>query len=272
MRSSQDKGHSGCTYMHSRYAGGLADCHKHQWLCYLLAQLRPVRYLETHAGAGCYSLAQSGRWQQGLAQLWPQLTGGLSDHWAQQVQVLNGQVTMPVYYPGSPWFARHSLGDEALTLFELDMETADQLREALPVVDVRTGDGFSSVVHLLESDCLLMVDPPYADLYDFDRALSLLSLVLQRQDCALMLWYPRFSDQREMPYLTQLEALLAVGAEGIQNDLPIWRNELRFATAQGSLCGSGVLVVGAVAPTASLQQQLNDQFARLGACTVQLAG
>lgn len=220
-------------YAHSNYAGNLVDCHKHQLLCSLLAKA-PTQYLETHAGAGCYQLADGGRWQQGIGQLWPLQPGLFNADWQTTVMALNPEQLMS--YPGSPWLARAVLGPERLTLFELDMAVSDQLREVLPDVDVRTGDGFSSVVHLLESGCLVLVDPPYAEPDEFDRALMLVSLVAQRQDCTLMLWYPRFSDRREQGFVAELELLL---------DGCGWQHELHFAQPQGSLCGSGVAVVGA---------------------------
>jgi len=250
-------------YIHSNYAGNLADCHKHQWLCYLLAWQRPASYLETHAGGGCYALPEGGRWQQGIGQLWPLQHPGLSDHWHQALRQLNPDGMQ--HYPGSPWLAREILGDEPLLLFELDMATSDQLRQTLPGADVRTGDGFSSVVHLIDSGCFLMVDPPYTDLYDFDRAMMLLNLVLQRQDCSMMLWYPRFRDQRETPYVEEITTLLQATA-----DVPAWRNELTFAEPQGSLRGSGVLVVGASAPDEAQLAALTDQLAGIGARVEQL--
>lgn len=245
-------------YVHSNYAGNLADCHKHQWLCFLLEQLQPASYLETHAGGGCYSLTAGGRWQQGIGQLWPLRNPGLSDHWPSALQQLNPETLET--YPGSPWLAQQILGAEPLLLFELEMDTADRLRDVLPDADVRTGDGFSSVVHLIDNGCFLMVDPPYNDLYDFDRAMMLLNLVIQRQDCTMMLWYPRFNDEREQPYLQQMEALLAE-----RGALSVWRNELTFAEPQGSLRGSGVLVTGATAPNSAQLQVLSEQLAHLQA-------
>ncbi len=232
-------------YVHSEYAGNLADCHKHQLLCYLLAT-SPTRYLETHAGAGCYRLRDGGRWQHGLGPLWPLSAAALNADWVAALKALNpGELQC---YPGSPWLARQLLGAERLTLFELDMAVSDQLRETLPEVDVRTGDGFSSVVHLLEPGCLVLVDPPYTELDEFDRALMLVSLAVQRGDCGLMLWYPRFSDQRELGFLAELAALL----EGCG-----WQHELCFSEPQGALCGSGVAVVGIDQPELAVLQGIS---------------
>jgi len=231
-------------YVHSEYAGNLADCYKHQLLCYLLA-LSPAQYLETHAGAGCYQLAESGRWQQGIGPLWPLQGAEFNADWVAAVTALNPHQLE--FYPGSPWLARAMLGPERLTLFELDMAVSDQLREVLPDVDVRTGDGFSSVVHLLEPDCLVLVDPPYAEPEEFERALMLVALVAQRQDCTLMLWYPRFSDRREQEFVTELESLLAGCG---------WQHELQFSRPQGALCGCGVAVVGAEQPESAVLQAM----------------
>ena len=240
-------------YRHSKHAGNSADCHKHLLLNYLLTTHRPAQYLETHAGAGCYRLSDTGSWTQGIGRLWPVAASAFCPEFSEGLTALNPEPL--TLYPGSPWWAHRILGAEPLTLFELELDVADQLREVLADADVRSGDGFSSVAHLLEEGSFTLVDPPYVDPYEFERALNLLTLVAQRGDCALMLWYPRFADQREADFLQQLEVLL--GDQG-------WRSDLLFETPVGVLVGSGVAVVGLPPLSGAAAEALADALSPIG--------
>ena len=65
-------------YRHAFHAGNFADVFKHAILCriltYLMRKDSPLRFLDTHAGLGSYSLAgkeaqRSGEWREGVARL-----------------------------------------------------------------------------------------------------------------------------------------------------------------------------------------------------------
>ncbi|WP_051560020.1 23S rRNA (adenine(2030)-N(6))-methyltransferase RlmJ [Marinobacterium jannaschii] len=221
------------TYHHVKHAGNLADLHKHLLLSHLLETLKIDRYLETHAGSGLYELPPEGEWQQGINLLWKQSRFKLAEVYFQALQTLNPEQLQ--HYPGSPWLAERLLGAGTLTLFELEMEAADQLRHNLAGVDVRTGDGFSGVLPLIEPHSLILIDPPYKDDDDYERVITLLESLEPIPDIHVMLWYPVFSDGSEKAFLSQLDKYLGNHC---------WRSELNFAEPVGQLSGSGVAVFG----------------------------
>ena len=60
-------------YRHAFHAGNFADVFKHALLCrvlfYLMQKDAPLRYLDTHAGAGLYDIAgeaanRTGEWKE----------------------------------------------------------------------------------------------------------------------------------------------------------------------------------------------------------------
>ena len=62
-------------YRHAFHAGNFADVFKHALLCrvlfYLMQKDAPLRYLDTHAGAGLYDIAgeaanRTGEWKEGV--------------------------------------------------------------------------------------------------------------------------------------------------------------------------------------------------------------
>ena len=116
-------------YRHAFHAGNHADVLKHivltQVLRHMNAKDKPYRLIDTHAGAGGYSLEgryaqKKGEYEQGIARLWDRddLPEIVADYVA-LVRQFNPQGTLE-QYPGSPAFAQMLLrpGDQ-LRLYEL---------------------------------------------------------------------------------------------------------------------------------------------------------
>ncbi len=81
------------SYRHSFHAGNFADVLKHlvlvQCLDYLVSKDKPLVYIDTHAGAGGYSLGSSKaqmhrEFEQGIGRLWER--GDLPDALAEYVE------------------------------------------------------------------------------------------------------------------------------------------------------------------------------------------
>lgn len=121
------------SYQHAYHAGNHADVLKHVVLLSTLAQLTakptPLRYVETHAGAGTYDLrsaaAQKNReYEDGIGRLWDERGApGVPPAVARLVDLVarhNGPAKTLGRYPGSPWLACELLrpADDAY-LFEL---------------------------------------------------------------------------------------------------------------------------------------------------------
>jgi 23S rRNA (adenine2030-N6)-methyltransferase len=102
------------SYRHAFHAGNHADVLKHfiemQLLRYLTQKDKPFWYIDTHAGAGCYSLdsgyaTQNAEYESGIALLWERddMPATLAEYVA-LVKRINpdGQLKL---YPGSPLVA-----------------------------------------------------------------------------------------------------------------------------------------------------------------------
>jgi 23S rRNA (adenine2030-N6)-methyltransferase len=126
------------SYRHAFHAGNHADVLKHavvlQLLRYLGQKDKAYWYIDTHAGAGVYSLKEgyaikTGEFQTGIAKLWgrndlPPLFADYVD----EVAALNpdGQLR---FYPGSPYIAwRQMREQDRMRLFELHTTEIDVLR------------------------------------------------------------------------------------------------------------------------------------------------
>ncbi len=107
------------SYQHGFHAGNYADVIKHlvltRLLSYMTIKAKPLLYLDTHAGKGCYDLnaaqaLKTAEAQQGIARLWRE-KNTLSPLFQPYIACLNslnpnGNLR---FYPGSPYLAAHLL-------------------------------------------------------------------------------------------------------------------------------------------------------------------
>jgi len=103
------------SYLHGYHAGNHADVLKHTVLTAMLARLvakdKPLRYIDTHAGAGGYELraaaARKNReYENGVAKIWAATDAPSAvARWLALAQRYNGNGALK-RYPGSPWFAQ----------------------------------------------------------------------------------------------------------------------------------------------------------------------
>lgn len=195
------------SYLHGYHAGNHADVLKHTVLTAALARLvakdKPLRYVETHAGAGGYELraaaAQKNREHEGgVGKLW---TAGDAPEavarWLALARRYNG--TGPLKrYPGSPWFARESLrrGDD-LFLFELHPAEYRALKAASDGdrrVRVLREDGLAGSIGLVpppSKRAAVLIDPSY-ELRDEHRSVidAVVKLHKRFATGTLLIWYP----------------------------------------------------------------------------------
>lgn len=211
-------------YRHAFHAGNFADVFKHSALAALLLRMRarpkPLCFVESHAGAGLYSLGsvearRGGEAAEGilrLADLAPR-----SAALAAYLRIIDGLEQNSDglrVYPGSPLVAAGLLGaDDRLVLTEKLPEEAEVLRhlfrhDARAAVHCR--DGWEAIGALLPPTPrrgLLLIDPPYEAPDDFRRTGDALERARRRWPVGVLAaWYP-IKDRRTLkPFYRALAA------------------------------------------------------------------
>ena len=207
------------SYRHAFHAGNHADVLKHfieiQLLQYLGLKDKPYWYIDTHAGAGLYSLtegyaAKNAEFQGGIARLWARddLPPAIRDY-VEVVRGLNptGELSL---YPGSPLFAARVMPQSnKLRLFELHPSDSQILQQNFEHqerrVQIKTADGFEGIKAILPPPprrALILIDPPYEDKRDYQHVDTVLREGLKRFATGIYaLWYPLLQREevRELP-------------------------------------------------------------------------
>ncbi len=241
------------SYLHGYHAGNHADVLKHTVLTALLARLvaktKPLRYIDTHAGAGGYDFraaaAQRNREHEaGVGKIWdaPDAPQAVA-RWLALVRRFNGTDALK-RYPGSPWLARESLRpSDDLFLFELHPAEHRALKKACdtdPRAKVLRDDGLTASIGLVpppSKRALTFVDPSY-ELRDEHRdVVDAVGKMHKRFATGVIaIWYPVI----ERRWVDRYER--ALRAAGIA---PMATYELCVARERrgGGLVGSGMFVV-----------------------------
>ena len=196
------------SYQHSFHAGNHADVLKHAVLLALLAKLaskdKPLRYIETHAGAGGYDLrspaARKNReYSTGIAKIYA--ASGAPAAVARLVELArryNDGATKVERYPGSPWLARELLREaDSLYLFELHPAEHRMLEQKLgadPRVTVLRANGLEGCVGLVpppERRGLVLIDPSYEVKDEHTQVVDALAKAHRRfATGTFAIWYP----------------------------------------------------------------------------------
>lgn len=195
-------------YRHAFHAGNHADVLKHTVfaavLRYMNLKEKGWRCIDTHAGAGGYSLQgdyanKRAEYETGIARLWgradlPAPVAAL----VELVRQFNGGSALQ-QYPGSPAIAHLLMRpQDQLRLFELHPTDHKILASYLggqAGVDVALADGFGSLKALLPPPTrrgVVLIDPPYEIKTDYARTLAALREVLERfAECVVVVWLPQ---------------------------------------------------------------------------------
>jgi 23S rRNA (adenine2030-N6)-methyltransferase len=207
------------SYRHAFHAGNHADVLKHLLLIqasqYLGQKEKPYWVIDTHAGAGLYSLnsgyaTQLKEYESGIGKLWARqdLPPALAEY-VDLVRAVNPNGKL-LFYPGSPWLALQTLRpQDRLRLFELHSSDSKILHENFTGhaqrVSIATANGFDSLKALLPPPprrALVLIDPPYETRDDYPNVISALKESLERFPTGTYaIWYPQLSRQeaRQLP-------------------------------------------------------------------------
>ncbi|HEY9065635.1 MAG TPA: 23S rRNA (adenine(2030)-N(6))-methyltransferase RlmJ [Burkholderiaceae bacterium] len=241
-------------YRHAFHAGNHADVLKHvvltRVLRYLNGKDKGYRVVDTHAGAGGYSLEgryaqKKGEFEQGIARLWSRddLPAAVADY-IDLVRQFNpdGKLTQ---YPGSPAFAQMLLRpQDQLRLFELhptDHRILASYLGAQRGIEVHDQDGFDGLKGQVPPSSrrgVVLIDPSYEGHADYGRVVGALREALARfAEGVYLVWYPQVSKLEAAQLPKRLEALAPKG----------WlhaRLTVQQPDAMGfGLAGSGMFVI-----------------------------
>lgn len=268
-------------YRHAFHAGNHADVLKHlvldQVLRYMTAKDKPLRYIDTHAGAGGYLLKgqqaqKKAEYREGINRLWSRadLPGPVAEY-VRLVQQFNlpepapgepapklekGMTPPLALYPGSPSMARmHLRPGDSMRLYELHPSDARALAAHFGgrQVQVLNEDGFAGLKAQLPPTprrALVLMDPSYELVSDYGKVVAAMRDAVQRfPEGVYLVWYPQVARIEAVQLPKRLTALAPKGWLHV-------RLTVRQADAQGfGLTGSGVFVLN---PPYTLHQTLQD--------------
>ncbi|MEN2474229.1 23S rRNA (adenine(2030)-N(6))-methyltransferase RlmJ [Burkholderia stabilis] len=255
------------SYRHGFHAGNHADVLKHavvvQLLRYLNKKDKSYWYIDTHAGAGVYSLrdgyaAKTAEFDTGIGRLWndKNLPEALGDY-VDEVRALNDDGELR-FYPGSPYIAWRSMREQdRMRLFEMHTTEIDVLRHNFRDAGRRAmifaGDGFEGIKALLPPPprrALVLIDPSYEDKKDYARTVSCVAECLKRfATGCYAVWYPQVTRLESQRFPEQLKRLQP------NNWLHLTLTVSNPPTDGLGLYGSGMFILN---PPYTLAQSMNE--------------
>lgn len=272
------------SYRHAFHAGSHADILKHLTLIhlveYLQEKLGALTIVDTHAGAGIYSLTD------GFATVSKEADGGIFrlikyadqckasgtgigsgiQNYLDCIQADNTaeQITL---YPGSPFIlARMLRPQDRLKLFELHPKEIDILRhnvnqlKQVKQIDVYAEDSFARLKGLLPPPSrrgLVLIDPSYEDKQDYRYLETAMAEALERfATGCYAIWYPILSRRESASLPDRMKKIAASHKRS-------WlHTELRVENAPGErrLQASGMFVIN---PPWTLEKHLSEALPTL---------
>lgn len=247
-------------YRHAFHAGNHADVLKHVVLTQVLKRMalkdKPYTLVDTHAGAGGYSLEgryarKKAEFEVGIGRLWGRadLPPAVADYVA-LVRRFNGGDRLH-QYPGSPAIAQMLLRPhDRLRLYELhptDERILAAYLGARPDTQVTLGDGFAALKSELPPPSrrgVVLIDPSYEIKTDYARVVAALREALTRfADAVVVVWYPQLLaiESSQLPRRLQAVADAQARRGWLHARLTVQRPDERGF----GLVGSGVFVANA---------------------------
>lgn len=241
------------SYRHGFHAGNFADILKHTVLIHMLEYMtqkeKPLRIIDTHAGAGVYKLngpqAQKNReFDTGISRLWtsdekPVALARLLD----LVRTINESGPLQIY-PGSPLIAQTLMRPiDRLFLHELHPSDYQFLRDCMRTdkrVKVSDEDGFTSLQALLpplERRALVLIDPSYEIKSDYHHMVKQVINAHKRFAVGTYaIWYPVVNRAR----IDEME--LALKKSGIKN-IQLMEFGIAADSLEHGMTSSGMIVI-----------------------------
>jgi 23S rRNA (adenine2030-N6)-methyltransferase len=271
-------------YRHAFHAGNHADVLKHTVLLAVLRHMnlkdKGWRYVDTHAGAGGYSLEgayanKKAEYADGIGRLFTRtdLPAPVAAY-VKAVRDFNGGGPL-VQYPGSPAIAHAAQRpQDQLRLTEMHPTEHKILASYLGETDgvaVALGDGFAALKQHLPPPTrrgIVLIDPPYELKTDYTRTLAALREALSRfAECVVIVWLPQLQliEAAQLP-----QRLKAAAAQSAKKGWLHARLTVAPAAERGfGLLGSSVFVAN---PPHTLAAELRPALAWLAPVLAQFEG
>jgi 23S rRNA (adenine2030-N6)-methyltransferase len=195
------------SYRHGFHAGSFVDVLKHTTLIAILDYLNqkdaPYCYIDTHAGAGLYSLShrfmqKNKEYLTGIGKIFGTVTGDPAlDRYLKIIQLFNPNQKLS-QYPGSPKIAQAASREkDRLQLIELHPSDTQELQNQFShsyrskVFQMEASAGLFSFLPPKEKRGLIFIDPPYELDSEYTSVIELLKIAQQKFPTGTYaLWYP----------------------------------------------------------------------------------
>ncbi len=242
-------------YRHAYHAGNHADVLKHAVLVRVLVCLKkkdkPFRVIDAHGGVGVYNLdgieaGKTSEWQDGI--------GKMAEPFATDIEALLAPYRETIAglnpggglarYPGSPWIAARLMRDtDRMVANELHpedrvlLETCFRHDPRVRVTGVDAEICIKANSPPPERRGLVLIDPPYEQTDEADRAVRMLAEGIRRfATGCFILWYPLKADGLAEKLCEGVKALAVSGTLHCEM-------RVKEPFREGGLAGSGLLIV-----------------------------
>lgn len=253
------------SYRHAFHAGNFADVLKHSVLTlvleYMTRKEKGFYYIDSHSGAGMYSLAdeyaqKTGEFKDGIAKLINQvdIPEALIDY-INVIKSFNDDGKLD-YYPGSPAIAKYfDRRQDSAHLFELhpsDIQLLSEYCQRWYKSHVNQSDGYQGVLGLLPPPSrrgIVLIDPPYELKEDYSKAVTtIINAYKKFATGTYILWYPVV--KREL--IVKMQSQFSQST--VKNILQVEYCQLDDTDEYG-MTGTGLFIVN---PPWQLNKQLSE--------------
>ncbi|MEW6990946.1 23S rRNA (adenine(2030)-N(6))-methyltransferase RlmJ [Colwelliaceae bacterium 6441] len=195
------------SYRHAFHAGNFADVLKHSVLTlvleYMTRKEKGFYYIDSHSGAGMYSLEdeyakKTGEFKEGIAKLINQENTPESLlPYIELIKSFNNKDELSLY-PGSPAIAKYfDRRQDSAHLFELhpsDNKLLSEYCKRWNKSHVNQSDGYQGVLGLIPVPSrrgIVLIDPPYELKEDYQKAVkTIINAYKKFATATYILWYP----------------------------------------------------------------------------------
>ncbi len=231
------------SYRHGFHAGNFADVLKHITEILLINSMlkkdKPCCFIDTHAGAGAYSLKsewskKTGEFINGVAKIChnEQLKQLVPNYFNILKEINNNSENLD-FYPGSPYISTHLLRDiDDITCFELHPNEYENLKYNMHfnknchVHNREAREGLNALLPPKIRRGIIFIDPSYEEATDYKETIKMIKQALKDFNQAVVaLWYPILGKANDQSYFLIRELQKLNIKNSIQVELSICQQD-----------------------------------------------